>query len=125
MGQKGGQNGSKILPKRRSYPKWVKKEVKKGQRSTGVVNDILNVKVLLLTVPIVVMLLVLNTTTVFGPYSLTITLGNSKNEKFKKLVPEAEPGPRTPDSPYPLGSTINSQTPCTGSGPYKHEKFSS
>ena len=76
MGQKGGQNGSKILPKRRSYPKWVKKEVKKGQRSTGVVNDILNVKVLLLTVPIVVMLLVLNTTTVFGPYSLTITLGN-------------------------------------------------
>ena len=81
MGQKGGQkgqesyhsdrvwvkkevkmafiNGSKILPKRRSYQKWVKKEVKKrvkeGQRSTGVVN----VKVLLLTVPIVVMLLVL------------------------------------------------------------------
>ena len=64
MGQKGGQkgqesdhsdrvwvkkevkmafiNGSKILPKRRSYQKWVKKEVKKrvkeGQRSTGVVN---------------------------------------------------------------------------------------
>ena len=44
MGQKGGQEkGSRILPKRRSftpkmYPKWVKKEVKKGQRSTGVVN---------------------------------------------------------------------------------------
>ena len=45
--------------------KEVKKEVKKGQRSTGVVS--VNVKVLLLTVPLVVMLLVLNTSTVFGP----------------------------------------------------------
>ena len=51
------------------YQKWVKKEVKKGQRSTGVVNvkGKSYVKVLLLTVPLVVMLLVLNTSTVFGP----------------------------------------------------------
>ena len=51
--------------------KWVKKEVKKGQRSTGVVNvkgkSLYIFKVLLLTVPLVVMLLVLNTSTVFGP----------------------------------------------------------
>ena len=38
--QKGGQKGQKsskkeVLPK---MAKWVKKEVKKGQRSTGVVN---------------------------------------------------------------------------------------
>ena len=46
------------------YQKWVKKEVKKGQRSTGVVS--VNV-LLLLTVPLVVMLLVLNISTVFGP----------------------------------------------------------
>ena len=74
IGQNAGQKGSKILPKRRSYQKWVKKEVKKGQRSTGVVNvngkpslKTLNVNELLLMVPIVVMLLVLNTSTVFGP----------------------------------------------------------
>ena len=87
MGQKGGQkgqesyhsdrvwvkkevkmafiNGSKILPKRRSYQKWVKKEVKKrvkeglDQRELFMLRGIPYVKVLLLTVPIVVMLLVL------------------------------------------------------------------
>ena len=48
-----------------------KGQVKKGQRSTGVVNvngkPLTNVDVLLLMVPIAVMLLVLNTSTVFGP----------------------------------------------------------
>ena len=70
MGQKGGQNGSKILPKGGLTKHGSKREVKKGQRSTGVVNveaEILNVQVLLLMIPIVVMLLVLNTSTVFGP----------------------------------------------------------
>ena len=62
MGQKSYLKGG-LTPK--MYQKWVKKEVKKGQRSTGVVS--VNVKVLLLTVPLVVMLLVLNTSTVFGP----------------------------------------------------------
>ena len=71
MGQNAGQKGSKILPKRRTYQKWVKREVKKGQRSTGVVNvngkPLTLTDVLLLMVPIVVMWLVLNTSTVFGP----------------------------------------------------------
>ena len=51
------------------YKKWVKMEVKKGQRSTELLmlRENRNVKVLLLTVPLVVMLLVLNTSTVFGP----------------------------------------------------------
>ena len=38
MGQNAGRIGSKILPKRRSYPKWVKKERQKGSKIYGVVN---------------------------------------------------------------------------------------
>ena len=56
------------------YQKWVKKEVKtigskrvKDLRELLMLRENRYVKVLLLTVPLVVMLLVLNTSTVFGP----------------------------------------------------------
>ena len=69
--QKGGQNGSKILPKRRSYQKCTKngsKRVKDLRGELLILRENRYVKVLyLLTVPLVVMLLVLNTSTVFGP----------------------------------------------------------
>ena len=71
--QKGGQNGSKILPKRRSYQKCTKNGSKRRSKRVKDLRELLmlrenrNVKVLLLTVPLVVMLLVLNTSTVFGP----------------------------------------------------------
>ena len=71
--QKGGQNGSKILPKRRSYQKCTKNGSKRRSKRVKDLRELLMlrenryVKVLLLTVPLVVMLLVLNTSTVFGP----------------------------------------------------------
>ena len=70
---KGGQNGSKILPKRRSYQKCTKNGSKRRSKRVKDLRELLmlrenrNVKVLLSTVPLVVMLLVLNTSTVFGP----------------------------------------------------------
>ena len=56
------------------YQKWVKKEVKrvKDLRELLMLRENRNVKVLLLTVPLVVMLLVLNTST--GVWSLTLGL---------------------------------------------------
>ena len=92
MGQKGGQKGQESYHSDRA---WVKKEVKMGQKSYqkgGLTQN--------------------------GSKRRSKRVKDQRellmisNEKFKKLVPEAEPGPRTPDSPYPLGSTINSQTPC-------------
>ena len=70
--QKGGQNGSKILPKRRSYQKCTKNGSKRRSKRVKDLRELLilreRTKVLyLLTVPLVVMLLVLNTSTVFGP----------------------------------------------------------
>jgi len=35
IGQNAGQKGSKILPKRRSYQKWVKKGGQKGSKIYG------------------------------------------------------------------------------------------
>ena len=75
MGQK-----SYLKAKRRSYTKNVPKMYQKGgqkggQKGSKIYGSVVNVKgkslrsvkVLLLTVPLVVMLLVLNTSTVFGP----------------------------------------------------------
>ena len=62
-----------MLPKRRSYQKCTKNGSKRRSKRVKDLRELLmlrenrNVKVLLLTVPLVVMLLVLNTSTVFGP----------------------------------------------------------